>query len=401
MSVINSMLRDLERRGADSENSNEILSGLSASQDNRAAADAGKSSVMYIAGTTSVIAILLILMAVYYLSPYKLVAEAAPAFLANSTSANKGVQTAVISHEVPSTNEISAEKINARVAPEAVTVTATHKISETQPSSVQLQVIKPVVRSLAESANTKVSNTAADTESQTAAAPYALADSKQSESDALDNEIDADGGLSVVSKQQRELTPEEKSKQAYANALQYYEQGDKQQAKTLLSQALNYNALNADSHKLLAMIYMENGRADIATEVIEKGLTVLASDQNLLRLYVRALVQTSNYKQAISVMEKRLNLTSPDDLGYLAGLYQKNNDHLNAVKLYAQALQLIPTRSVWWMGQGISLEVMQKYQEALQSYQQSIKTGQLSGKLSEYAFSRIKIIKQHNPDSVS
>ncbi len=100
-------------------------------------------------------------------------------------------------------------------------------------------------------------------------------------------------------------------------------------------------------------------------------------------------------------MEQRLRLTSPEDIAYLAGLYQKQNDHVNAVKLYTRALQLKPSTSLWWMGQGISLEGIEKHEEALQSYQQSISTGQLSGKLAQYAASRIKTIKQLHADFVS
>jgi MSHA biogenesis protein MshN len=219
------------------------------------------------------------------------------------------------------------------------------------------------------------------------------------QADDADVEESTAESLLVVTKQQREFTPEEKSQQAYATAMTLYKQGRKQEAKSSLTEALSYSAMNADASRLLGVIYLEDGRADLAAEVIEQGLAVHANDQSLLRLYLQSLVQRENYKEAITVMEQRLKLTSPEDLGYLAGLHQKNNDHLNAVKMYAQALQLIPSKSVWWMGQAISLEIMQQYKEATQSYQKSLSTGQLSAKLAEYAISRMNIIKQHRADS--
>ena len=180
-----------------------------------------------------------------------------------------------------------------------------------------------------------------------------------------------------------------------------YNEGSKQQAKASLKEAIAYSAANRDACSLLAVIYLEDGRADLASEIIEIGLSKHSDDHALLRLYLQSLVQQAKYKEAITVMEQRLRLTSPEDMGYLAGLYQKHNDHVNAVKFYARALQLKPSTSLWWMGQGISLEGIEKYEEALQSYQQSISTGQLSGKLAQYAISRMNIIKQLNADFVS
>ena len=165
------------------------------------------------------------------------------------------------------------------------------------------------------------------------------------------------------------------------------------------SEAIAYSAVNINAYSLLAVIYLEDGRADLASELIENGLkNHNNNDQSLLRLYLQSLVQEARYKEATTLMEQRLHLTSPEDLGYLAGLYQKQNDHLNAVKFYTRALQLKPSTSLWWMGQGISLEVIEKYKEAILSYEQSVNTGQLSGKLAQYAISRINTIKQLHAD---
>ncbi|MDT8281172.1 MAG: tetratricopeptide repeat protein, partial [Gammaproteobacteria bacterium] len=204
----------------------------------------------------------------------------------------------------------------------------------------------------------------------------------------------------VVSKKQREYTSQEKSQHAYAAALSLYNKGSKQQAKASLKEALSYSTTIRDAYNLLAVIYIEDGRIDLASEILESGLSKHINDQALLRLYLQSLVQEARYKEAITVMEKRLRLTSPEDLGYLAGLYQKQNNHFNAVKFYSRALQLKPSTSLWWMGQGISLEVLEQHEEALQSYQQSISTGQLTDKLAFYVMSRIKSIKQLHADSV-
>lgn len=225
-------------------------------------------------------------------------------------------------------------------------------------------------------------------------------DSKQDQSDNADDfENNAEISSHVVTKQQRKFTPDEKSRQLYANAMSLYDQGNKQEAKSSLVQALASNPGNADASRLLTVIYLEDGRADLASSTVEAGLKVHGSDQNLLRLYVQTLAKLKKYNQAISVMRQRIQLTSPEDLGYLAGLYQKNNDHLSAVRYYSEALQIVPGKSIWWLGQGISLEILKQYKESLASYKKAVNTGELSTKLMEYAISRIYIVKQRNADS--
>ncbi len=409
MSVINTMLKDLERRGVECTDSDDkILGGLSTSHN--AAFDEEPSHNIYLIGLLGIIAILSIIFAVYYLSPYQLITVAQknpeavssaivhsepklrtddqPPTLATQSKAEMSDTTSVAVVVPASTTEKQAVATNQNpstqsLPPPSATTLAQH------PASLTVKPVEP-----------KKPIPQAMTVNKQSTRPAPRAAQIMAENAHEQEDLSAETSP-VVSKQQRDFTPEEKSRQAYATALTSYKQGNKQQAKAMLTTALNFSAGNADASRLLTIIYLEDGRADLAAEAIEKGLAMHADDQTLLRLYLQTLVQQGNYQAAVTVMEQRLRLTSPEDLAYLAGLYQKNNDHLSAVKLYAQALQLIPSKSIWWMGQGISFEVIGQYKEALQSYEKSISTGQLSSKLFEYTLQRINDIKQHNAASLS
>lgn len=399
MSVINTMLKDLERRGADSANSGDkILGGLSSSNNRRM--DEEPSSKVYWISLAGVMAIVAILAGGYYLSPYQLVSVAR---VESAPGPTEKTLPAAVAHEK---NEAPLIAESAKELQQPVAATDPEKLPQQQAATEPVPVVAVVAPTKTAGVVARV-NTQAPAVQETAVQKTAVVSSQtrpavqraSAQADDADVEESTAESLLVVTKQQREFTPEEKSQQAYATAMTLYKQGRKQEAKSSLTEALSYSAMNADASRLLGVIYLEDGRADLAAEVIEQGLAVHANDQSLLRLYLQSLVQRENYKEAITVMEQRLKLTSPEDLGYLAGLHQKNNDHLNAVKMYAQALQLIPSKSVWWMGQAISLEIMQQYKEATQSYQKSLSTGQLSAKLAEYAISRMNIIKQHSADS--
>ena len=418
MSVINTMLKDLERRGVECDKSdNNILGGLSANK--HAVSEQGLSSNVFFISLLSIFSILAIVVTIYYLSPYKMVSVAQEKvekpLASNAESLKIETQTNNKAVLIEHNKTVAARPVVAQSVPIPVPASPPPTSSlviakqETQPPAKTIQTA-PVVQHTNKQ-NSHAEKSVAEVKRQQIkpaiikqafnARPTVAQEPVLAETENFDEAEDTSETLQVVSKKQRDYTPQEKSRQAYTIALSLYNQGDRQQAKTSLKEALAYSSTNINAYSLLAVIYLEDGRADLASEVIENGLSKHTNDQALLRLYLQSLVQEAKYKEAIAVMEKRLRLTSPEDLAYLAGLYQKQNDHLNAVKFYARALQLKPSNSLWWMGQGVSLEGIEKYEEALQSYQQSISTGQLSGKLAQYAISRINTIKQLHADFVS
>lgn len=410
MSVINTMLKDLERRGVGGKQGNDILGDLSANK--HSISEAGLSANVYLISLLSIFSILAVIVAIYYLSPYKIVSVAQEtvdgSFVTAQASAIElqAIDQPAVAPAV-TTPALVAEKTSAVISKQKVqaaakTIQASPVVSNIEQRAEQQSSVAETTAVVNKQQQLSATIIKPAAETRSARKTLSVKKSVTAEADrSVQAGEDTAEALAVVSKKQREYTPQEKSTQAYREAASLYKQGSKQQAKASLKEAIAYSGNNINAYSLLAVIYLEDGRGELATETIEAGLIKHQDDQALLRLYLQSLVQETRYKEAVAVMEKRLQLTSPEDIGYLAGLYQKLNDHLSAVKYYARALQLRPSTSLWWMGQGISLEVMEKYEEALQSYQLSINTGQLSGKLAQYAISRMNTIKQHNADLVS
>jgi MSHA biogenesis protein MshN len=213
---------------------------------------------------------------------------------------------------------------------------------------------------------------------------------------AVTDETDAD-----ISKTEREPSSAEKSVNMYAHAMDMFSQGRTDESRLQLKQALVLDPSNSKASQLLAAIYLGDNRPELAVNVIDEGLKLRPADQDMLRLYLQIQVQMKNYAQAINIMERRMRLNTPEDIAYLAGLHQKNKDYLGAARLYAQALKLKPSNSVWWMGQGISFEALGMNEEAMKSYQQSIESGRLNTQLAEYVLGRIASIEKLSKDPVS
>ena len=83
----------------------------------------------------------------------------------------------------------------------------------------------------------------------------------------------------------------------------------------------------------------------------------------------------------------------PEYHAFLAGLYEQNGQPLLAARVYNQLVHLVPTQGVWWMGLGISLEQLNKSNEALIAYNSALKTRALNPELQAYVDSRITALR--------
>jgi Tfp pilus assembly protein PilF len=399
MSVINTMLKDLEQRGGKRDQSKEeILQGLSSSA----------SGIMrkrefspYLISLFSVLGVCVILLLLYLYSPYQLVAtrQAAspqPVAVAQPPVPPVTSPATVVAPASPIVTENDAA-VAERTAVIEKPATPPLQVSDAaaavpaKPSTEPKDAIaqsgaagKEVTASNGKLNKTRqakpVTSDQADAVNQRSAVQLATSQESETEAD--------------ISKTKREPSDAEKSVNAYVLAMDMFSQGRTDESRLQLKQALALDPANSKAGQLLAAIYLGDDRAELAMDVLDRSLKLRPADQDLLRLYLKVQVQMKNYAQAIDIMEHRMRLSTPEDVAYLAGLHQKNNDHLGAARLYAQALKLKPSNSVWWMGQGISFEALGMNEEAMKSYRQSIEAGRLNTQLAEYVLGRIASIEK-------
>jgi MSHA biogenesis protein MshN len=414
MSVINTMLKDLEQRGGKRDQSKEeILQGLSSST----------TGIMrerefnpYLVSLFSVLGVCVILMLVYLYLPYQLVAarqesQAQPVAVAQPQATPVAADAKVIAAKATGDTESDsavAEQTTALEKQIAPPLQATEASSLAQAKRSVERTAK-----IAQPQHT-VQDGTAPTTANVVASTGKLKNTRQAKQDTVDRtdavnkrsaaqtaltkqgESDSD-----ISKTKREPSNDEKSVNTYVLAMDLYSQGRTDEARLQLKQALVLDPANSKASQLLAAIYLGDDHPELAVDVLNSSLKLRPADQDLLRLYLQVQVQMKNYAQAIDIMERRMRLNTPEDVAYLAGLHQKNNDHIGAARLYAQALKLKPSNSVWWMGQGISFEALGMNEEAMKSYRQSIESGRLNTQLAEYVLGRIASIEKSIKNPVS
>lgn len=377
------MLKDLEERKEQSADSSDAsLAGLSA-------ANAGSSNNSfktisanpYILSLISVVAIFVIAGLVYFLSPYTLTRH---------------------SESMPSANTEGVVEIKNKV--QEIIPEADHLLVDEPPEQEKNHSFNNDTEAPALAENKeiiqeeKISNVAIE---DSVAEEYAGKHAVQEEH--IETRIEEDavsvGSMNQKAHQKRQAAATTNSTTAmsisaprqskYQLALERYNHSDTQHAKILLWEILKASPDNLEALKLLSLIYLQHGQFDLAKKTVSKALLQNPSNQDLLRIYLKVCIKSQDYIGAIQLMNNAGMVSSPEDEAYLAGLYQKIDDHKNAIGLYTSALKSKPGNSIWWMGKGISLEALMMNAEALEAYHIAKTLGGLTMPLKDYINQRI------------
>lgn len=86
--------------------------------------------------------------------------------------------------------------------------------------------------------------------------------------------------------------------------------------------------------------------------------------------------------------------SEPDYFALLAATYQRIKNHNKAVEIYLKLVKMQPNAGVWWLGLAISLEKSEKSSEALEAYQRAQKTGNLKAGLVTFTNNRVSALKE-------
>ncbi len=84
----------------------------------------------------------------------------------------------------------------------------------------------------------------------------------------------------------------------------------------------------------------------------------------------------------------------PDYYALLAATYQRVKNHKKAIEIYLRLVKVRPAAGIWWLGLAISLEKSGKNNEALEAYQRAQKTGNLKSGLIRFTNNRVSALKE-------
>ena len=171
-----------------------------------------------------------------------------------------------------------------------------------------------------------------------------------------------------LKKKRRPLNSKQLAEIAYTKGYKLLQQGRMRQGKESLREALSLYIPHIKAREMLAGIYIKSGRFINAAELLNEGVKVVPEYPLFAQLYARVLLEQNNPQLAIKILNQgsvsaAMNV-EPDYYALLAATYQRVKKHSKAVDIYLQLVKIRPAAGVWWLGLAISLEKSGKSQEA-------------------------------------
>ena len=190
------------------------------------------------------------------------------------------------------------------------------------------------------------------------------------------------------------LTSSQLDKRASAEARQLISRGDYQQAEQKLWPVVDGYAASKESRITLATLLLGQQRYGLAEHQLKTGLQHYPQERRLLKLNARLLMAQGHLEAARDSLLKLVMNTSIDSehVDLLAVIYQRLNDHQQALKLYHQLVMFDAERSSWWVGLGVSMEALGQVDNARAAYLRASRLPVANAAIKQYLSQRLSAL---------
>jgi MSHA biogenesis protein MshN len=180
--------------------------------------------------------------------------------------------------------------------------------------------------------------------------------------------------------------------QEFRRAVNLVNQGRVAEGMDGFRNALEIDPAHEAARQTLVALLLEAKRVDEAATVLQAGLTVNPDNTGFAMLLARILVERNDVPNALFVLQRHAAPPNrnPDFHAFAAALYQRLGRHKEAIDQYETALRLAPSAGVWWVGLGISFQAAEQSKEALEAYTHAKSSGNLAPELLAFVDQRLK-----------
>ena len=196
----------------------------------------------------------------------------------------------------------------------------------------------------------------------------------------------------TVNKSITRLAPQQQAENEFRRAYGLMQQGQSDAAISGYEAALKLDGGHLQARQMLVRLLLEQKRNIDAERVLQQGLQHDPKQSNLALLLARMQVGRNEIALALETMMKSLPYaeTQPDYQAFVAALLQRQSRHKEAIEYYQNALQLKPQSGVWLMGMGISLRAEQRNVDARETFKRALESKTLNTELQTFVSQQLK-----------
>ena len=183
-----------------------------------------------------------------------------------------------------------------------------------------------------------------------------------------------------IEKRERPLSASDRAEAQFRLGAQAMQQGRMRDAEASFLAAIAEEPGHVPSRQALLGIYLEAQRRDEAEVLLRDGLKASPRPPAWAMVLARLEAERGDVIGGINTMQNHLDVgrQNGDYVALFAALLQKQGRHADAIEQYQNAINLGNAKSVWFMGQGISLRESGRRDEARAAFQRALDGGGLS-----------------------
>ena len=190
----------------------------------------------------------------------------------------------------------------------------------------------------------------------------------------------------------KQVSPAQHAEAEFRKAVALMQQGHIADAIAGYETVLRLDAGHDAARQALVALLLESKRGAYAERVLQDGLKSKPEHTGFAMLLARLQVEHSAVDQAAATLEKSLPYANAqaDYQAFYAALLQRQNRHKEAIAYYQVALQLVPDNGIWLMGYGISLQAMQRADDARDAFRRALESKTLNPELQAFVQQKLK-----------
>lgn len=188
-----------------------------------------------------------------------------------------------------------------------------------------------------------------------------------------------------VVKQIKPLTPQVQAEDAWRQAGRLLEQGREHDARQRLEQALRFDPAHLAARQRLIALALAVPDLPRAEVLLREGQTLHPSDPWYPRSLAQLRMQQNDFVHAAEILNAAL-AKRPDAANWAlyAGTLARLEQPGEAARAYREALRLDATQGNWWIGMAVALEQTSDPAAAGEAYRRALQT-RLSNELRDFA----------------
>jgi MSHA biogenesis protein MshN len=199
----------------------------------------------------------------------------------------------------------------------------------------------------------------------------------------------------AVTKVDRSPTPQEQAEASFQRALAASKAGERATIETELRLALQQDPSHLRARETLAVYYYRAHRLEEAKKILHAGITANSAPLPLRKSLARILLDQGDQEAAAKVLLQGGAppvAQEPEFHQLLGAIYQRAGEYSAAAQTYRQLLTVQRNNGIWWLGLALALESERSLPDAIKAYQRALEDPALSQKLGDFARSRLTVL---------